>query len=60
MAEFKARFEEHSDLIGWSKADLQSHFYNGLSDAIKDALVISDHPTEAYDSLVEAIQALNI
>ena len=60
MAKYKAKFKEHSSLTGWSKADLRSHFYNGLADAIKDALVISDRPTEAYKSLVEAAQALDI
>ena len=60
MAEYKAKFKEHSSLTGWSKADLRSHFYDGLADAIKDALVISDCPTEAYESLVEAAQVLDI
>ena len=60
MAEYKAKFEEHSSLTGWSKADLRSRFYDGLSDAIKDALAISDRPTEAYESLVDAAQALDI
>ena len=60
VAEYKAKFEEHSSLTGWSKADLRSRFYDGLADAIKDALAISDHPTEAYESLVEASQALDI
>ena len=60
VAEYKAKFEEHSSLTGWSKADLRSRFYDGLADAIKDALAISDHPTEAYESLVEAAQALDI
>ena len=54
VAEYKAKFEEHSSLTGWSKADLRSCFYNGLSNAIKDTLAISDHPTEAYESLVNA------
>jgi hypothetical protein len=60
MAEFKAQFKEHSNLTSWSKADLQSCFYDGLSDAIKDVLAISDCPTKAYDSLVDAAQALDI
>ena len=60
VAEYKAKFKEHSSLIGWSKVDLRSHFYNRLSDAIKDALAISDCPTEAYESLIDAAQALNI
>ena len=60
VAEYKAKFEEHSSLTGWSKADLRSRFYDGLSDAIKDALAISDRPTEAYESLVDAAQALDI
>ena len=60
VAEYKAKFKEHSSLTSWSKADLRSRFYDGLADTIKDALAISDHPTEAYKSLVEAAQALNI
>ena len=60
VAEYKAKFEEHASLTGWSKVDLRSHFYDGLADAIKDALAISDRPTEAYESLVEAAQALDI
>ena len=60
MAEYKAKFEEHSSLTGWSKVDLRSHFYDGLSNAIKDTLAISDHPIEAYKSLVDAVQALDI
>ena len=60
MAEYKAKFEEHSFLTRWSKADLRSCFYNGLSNAIKDTLAISDRPMEAYKSLVDVAQALNI
>ena len=60
VAEYKAKFEEHSSLTGWSKADLRSHFYNRLVDAIKDTLAISNHPMEAYESLVEAVQVLDI
>ena len=60
VAEYKAKFEEHSSLTSWSKADLRSCFYDGLADAIKDTLVISDRPTEAYESLVEAAQVLDI
>ena len=60
VAEYKAKFKEHSSLTGWSKADLRSCFYDGLSDAIKDALAISDRPTEAYKSLVDAAQVLDI
>jgi hypothetical protein len=60
MAKYKAKFDKHADLTGWSRNDLWSHFYDGLSDAIKDALAISDHPTEAYDLLVKAAQALDI
>ena len=60
VAKYKAKYKEHSSLTSWSKADLRSHFYNGLADVIKDALAISNRPTEAYKSLVEAAQALNI
>jgi hypothetical protein len=60
VAKYKAKFDEHTDLTGWSRNNLRSHFYDGLSDAIKDALAISDHPTEAYDLLVEAAQVLDI
>jgi hypothetical protein len=60
VAKYKAKFDEHADLTGWSRNNLWSHFYDGLSDAIKDALAISDHPTEAYDLLVEAAQVLDI
>ena len=60
VAKYKAKFEEHSSLTGWSKVDLRSHFYDRLANAIKDALAISDRPTEAYESLVEAAQVLNI
>jgi hypothetical protein len=60
VAEYKAKFDKHADLTGWSRNDLRSHFYDGLSDAIKDALAISDCPIEAYDLLVEAAQALDI
>jgi hypothetical protein len=54
MAKYKAKFDKHTDLTGWSRNDLRSHFYDGLSDTIKDALAISDRPTEAYNSLVKA------
>jgi hypothetical protein len=60
MAKYKAKFNEHANLTGWSRNDLHSHFYDGLSDIIKDALAISDCPTEAYDLLVEAAQVLDI
>ena len=60
VAEYKAKFEEHSSLMGGSKADLRSCFYDELSDSIKDALAISDCSTEAYESLVDAAQVLDI
>ena len=59
VAEYKARFDEHSGLTGWSQVDLRTRFYDGLSDAIKDALAISDRPIQTLSLLVDAAQVLD-
>ena len=54
MAEYKAKFNKHASLTGWSEQDLRSQFYDGLNDEIKDALAISDRPVSTLRDLVDS------
>ena len=60
MAEYKAKFNEQSSLIKWSQVDLQTCFYDGLSDSIKDTLTITDRPIETLNELFESAQIVDM
>ena len=42
VAEYQARFDQFTSQTGWSDADYRTRFYDGLSEAIKDSLAITD------------------
>ena len=42
VAEYQARFNQFTAQTGWSDADHCTRFYDGLNEAIKDNLAISD------------------
>ena len=42
VAKYKAKFDEQSSLTKWSQVDLQTRFYDGLSNSIKDTLAITE------------------
>ena len=60
VAEYKAKFDEQSLLTKWSQVDLRTHFYNGLSNSIKDTLAITDHPIETLSELFESAQIVDM
>ena len=59
MAKYKAKFNKQSSLTKWSEVDLRTHFYNGLSDSIKDTLTITDRPIETLHELFESAQIVD-
>ena len=42
VAEYQAWFDQFTSQTGWSDVDHRTRFYNGLSEAIKDSLAITD------------------
>jgi hypothetical protein len=60
VAEYKAKFDEQSGLTKWLQVDLQTCFYDGLSDNIKDTLTITDRPIETLRKLFESAQIVDM
>ena len=60
VAEYKAKFDKQSSLTKWLQIDLRTHFYNGLSDSIKDMLAITNCPIETLTELFESAQIVDM
>ena len=54
VAEFMAKFDQHTGQTGWSPADHCQCFYDGLNDRIKDTLSYTDLPIATFDELRDA------
>ena len=59
VAEYQARFNQFMSQTGWSNADHRTRFYDGLSEAIKDSLAITDRPTGTLTELRNTAQVLD-
>ena len=59
VAEYQAQFDQFMSQTGWSDADHRTRFYDGLSEAIKDSLAITDCPTRTLTELKKAAQVLD-
>ena len=59
VAEYQARFDQFTSQTGWSDTDHRTRFYNGLSEAIKDSLAITDQPIGTLTKLKKAAQVLD-
>ena len=59
VAEYQARFDQFTSQTGWFNADHCTRFYDGLSEAIKDSLAITDRPTRTLTELKKAAQVLD-
>ena len=59
VAEYQAKFDQYTAQTGWSNANHRTRFYNGLLEAIKDNLAISDHPIGTLTGLRQAAQILD-
>ena len=59
VAEYQAWFNQFMSQTGWSNADHCTRFYDGLSEAIKDSLAITDWPTGTLTELKNAAQVLD-
>ena len=59
VAKYKAKFDEQSLLTKWSLVNLCTHFYDGLSNSIKDMLAITDHPIKTLTELFESTQIVD-
>ena len=59
VVEYQAWFDQFTAQTGWSDADHCTRFYNGLSEAIKDSLAITDQPTGTLTELKKAAQVLD-
>ena len=51
MAEYISKFDQYTGQTGWSPADHQTRFYNGLQDQLKDNVAISNRPINTYEEL---------
>ena len=54
MAEYISKFDQYIQQTGWSDADHQTRFYNGLTEGVKDALTFTDRPTTTLNELKTA------
>ena len=59
VAEYQAQFNQFTSQTGWSDADHRTRFYDGLSEAIKDSLAITDRPIRTLTELKKAAQVLD-
>ena len=59
MAEFMAKFDQHTSQTGWSSADHRQHFYDGLNDHIKNTLSYTDLPIGTFEELRNAASKLD-
>src|ERR1700761_6328379 len=59
VAEYQAKFDQFTAQTGWSDADHRTRFYDGLNDAIKDNLAISDRSIGTLSELRQAAQVLD-
>jgi hypothetical protein len=50
-ADYIAKFEEYAGRTRWSKVDLHTRLRDGLNSALKDALALTDRPTDTFDLL---------
>ena len=54
VAEYISKFDQFVQQTGWSDADHQTRFYDGLTEGIKDALTFTDRPTTSLNELKTA------
>ena len=59
VAEFMAKFDQHTSQTGWSAVDHRQHFYDGLNDRIKDTLSYTDLPIGTFEELRNAASKLD-
>ena len=59
VVEYQAWFDQFTSQTGWSDAGHCTRFYDGLSEAIKDSLVITDRPIGTLTELKKAAQVLD-
>ena len=59
VVEYMSKFDQYTGQTGWSADDHHQHFYNGLSDHIKDALPLTAMAVATFDELHTAAQTLN-
>jgi hypothetical protein len=50
-ADYIAKFEEYAGRTRWSSVDLHTRLRDGLNSALKDALALTDRPTDTFDLL---------
>jgi hypothetical protein len=54
-----AQFNQHTGQTGWSDADHRQHFYDGLSEGVKDRLALTDRCIGTFDELCAAVQVID-
>ena len=59
VAEYQSMFDQYSKQTGWSDNDHQQRFYDGLTDHIKDALLVTNLPIETLEELCTAAQSID-
>jgi hypothetical protein len=58
VAENMAQFDQYTGQTGWSDANHRQRFYDGLSEAIKDGLALTDRLTGTFEELC-AVQVID-
>ena len=59
VAKYQSMFDQYSKQTGWSDNDHRQRFYDGLTDCIKDALLLTNLPIETLEELHKAMQSIN-
>ncbi len=59
VAKYQSMFNQYSKQTGWSDNDHRQRFYNGLTDRIKDALLLTNLPIETLEELRTAAQSID-
>jgi rRNA maturation endonuclease Nob1 len=53
VAQYTSEYKQYAGRTGYSDSDLRDKFYDGLSNRIKDAMVLTDKPTRTLDECVK-------
>jgi hypothetical protein len=59
VPEYMAQFDQHTGQTGWSDANHRQHFYNGLSEGVKDGLALTDRCIGTFNEVCTAAQVID-
>jgi hypothetical protein len=59
VPEYMAQFDQHTGQTGWSDANHHQHFYDSLSEGVKDGLALTDRCIGTFDELRATAQVID-